>query len=64
MWPNGNTDDIVMALWFIKYNYKRLIPVRTLPTRMRSAGAPFFLERDLKGRGAWSGFEREKAGAR
>ena len=60
MWPNGNTDDILMALWFIKYNYKRLIPIRALPTRMRGDRGSFFLERDLDKRGAWRGFEREK----
>jgi len=60
MWPNGNTDDLVMALWFIKYNYKRLIPIRALPTRMRGDRGSFFLERDLGKRGAWRGFEREK----
>lgn len=25
-WPQGITDDVLMALWFIKYNYARLIP--------------------------------------
>lgn len=25
-YPQGLTDDVLMALWFIKYNYSRLIP--------------------------------------
>jgi hypothetical protein len=24
--PQGNTNDVLMALWFIKFNYKKLIP--------------------------------------
>ena len=26
-YPFGDTNDMLMALWFIKYNYKRLVPV-------------------------------------
>ncbi|MGH7273251.1 MAG: hypothetical protein ACREIQ_02165, partial [Nitrospiria bacterium] len=26
VWPFGQHDDIMMALWFIKNNYKKLIP--------------------------------------
>jgi hypothetical protein len=25
-WPQGQTDDVLMALWFIKFNYQRLVP--------------------------------------
>jgi hypothetical protein len=25
-YPNGRTDDVLMALWFIKFNYRSLIP--------------------------------------
>jgi hypothetical protein len=31
-YPNGYTDDVLMALWFIKFNYKQLIPREFLPT--------------------------------
>jgi len=31
-YPNGNTDDVLMALWFIKANYKKLMPRGMLPT--------------------------------
>jgi hypothetical protein len=24
--PQGKTDDVLMALWFIKFNYSRLVP--------------------------------------
>jgi len=27
-WPQSQTDDILMALWFIKFNYSRLVPRR------------------------------------
>lgn len=27
LYPSGETWDLVMALWFIKYNYKSLVPV-------------------------------------
>ena len=64
LWPNGNTDDILMALWFIKFNYKRLIPIRALPTRMRGRRASMFLERDLERAGTWGGFERKKVATR
>lgn len=26
VWPYGNHDDVLMALWFIKCNYRRLVP--------------------------------------
>lgn len=31
-WPFGRTNDIVMALWFIKWNRKHLRPWRALPS--------------------------------
>lgn len=31
-YPNGNTDDVLMALWFVKANYKKLMPRGLLPT--------------------------------
>jgi hypothetical protein len=34
-YPNGQTDDVLMALWFIKANYKTLIPREFLPTHFR-----------------------------
>ena len=37
VWPNGKHDDVLMALWFIKWNYKRLIPRGVLPTQMRGS---------------------------
>jgi len=35
IYPYGETTDMLMALWFIKFNYKRLSPVRFLPTRVK-----------------------------
>lgn len=26
VWPFGEHDDVMMALWFIKYNYRRFVP--------------------------------------
>ena len=43
VYPSGATDDILMALWFAKFNYKKMSPVRYLPTSTRGAGG-----------GAWS----------
>jgi hypothetical protein len=28
-WPQGQTDDVLMALWFIKFNHNRLAPRST-----------------------------------
>jgi hypothetical protein len=39
VWPHGRHDDVLMALWFIKWNYKRLIPKGVLPTRFRTQRA-------------------------
>lgn len=38
MYPDGDTNDLLMALWFVKFNYKKLSPLRFLPTRVRGAG--------------------------
>ena len=39
-YPNGNSDDVLMALWFIKANYRKLMPRGMLPTHFnRGAGA-------------------------
>ena len=38
-YPNGQTDDVLMALWFVKANYKRLVPRDLLPTRF-NGGTP------------------------
>lgn len=56
-WPNGDTDDMVMALWFIKFNYKRLIPLRALPTVMDGGwrGSMAGIN-DMDAHGAWRGF--------
>lgn len=46
-YPNGRTDDVLMALWFIKPNYKQLIPPGSMPTRFA---------RGQFGGGAWKGW--------
>jgi hypothetical protein len=51
--PYGDTDDVLMALWFMKARAKGLIPRRHMHGQMRSPDGP--------GMGAWRGFEREKA---
>lgn len=38
VWPNGQHDDVLMALWFIKWNYRKLIPRGALPTSFRGGG--------------------------
>lgn len=38
VYPDGDTDDLLMALWFVKFNYNKLSPVRHLPTQVRGAG--------------------------
>jgi hypothetical protein len=38
VWPHGRHDDVLMALWFVKWNYKRLIPRGILPTTFRRSG--------------------------
>lgn len=45
IYPFGETDDVLMALWFMKFNYKKLIPTRDLPTNIRGAD----LEKDSWG---------------
>ena len=35
-YPNGATDDVLMALWFVKFNYKSLLPKEFLPTTFAS----------------------------
>jgi hypothetical protein len=51
-WPQADTDDILMALWFIKFRYRSLIPYGSLPTRQ---GNPDPKERPHAG---WAAFAR------
>jgi len=44
-YPNGMTDDVLMALWFVKFNYRSLMPRDFLPTSFSSDWT--------SGRGAW-----------
>ena len=38
-YPNGQTDDVLMALWFIKYNHKRMRPMQpSNPNKWRGFG--------------------------
>jgi hypothetical protein len=37
-YPNGQTDDILMALWFIKANYRKLMPRGFMPTHFEGGG--------------------------
>lgn len=36
-YPNGTSDDVLMSLWFIKNNYKQLIPRGLIPTRFQQS---------------------------
>lgn len=45
-YPNGSTDDCLMALWFAKANYRLMLPRDFLPTSFNRTG--------LAGRGAWN----------
>ncbi len=38
-YPNGYTDDVLMALWFTKFNYKRLLPREFLPSHFSLFGS-------------------------
>ena len=40
-WPQGQTDDVLMALWFIKYNYQRLVPRKLLEGQSQERGRGF-----------------------
>lgn len=35
IYPAGDTSDLLMALWFVKFNHRKLAPVRMLPRRVR-----------------------------
>jgi hypothetical protein len=35
-WPQGQTDDLLMALWFLKFNYRSLVPRLAPSTGPRS----------------------------
>jgi hypothetical protein len=48
-YPNGQTTDVLMALWFIKWNFKKLMPLENLPTRFSRPWATA---------SSWKGFER------
>lgn len=37
-YPNGQTDDVLMALWFVKANYKKLMPRGLMPERFDGGG--------------------------
>lgn len=36
-YPNGTSDDVLMSLWFIKNNYKHLIPRGLIPVRFQQS---------------------------
>ena len=40
-WPEGEYDDQLMALWFIKYVHRSLIPMRHIIGKMDTGGTPF-----------------------
>ena len=49
IYPDGDIYDCLMALWFLKFNYKALAPVNNMmPTRVRGSGTgktwPWFTE--------------------
>lgn len=53
-WPQGQTDDVLMALWFIKFNYQRLVPRKNLKTNdYMERGRGFKPPRRLWGGFAW-----------
>jgi hypothetical protein len=52
-WPSGRTTDVLMALWFIKWNYKRLKP--------RDAYTATSMNWIPGADGVWAGFERRTA---
>jgi hypothetical protein len=57
-YPAGEYDDILMALWFVKFNWRMLVPTWNLPTRQEPGQRAFHWRReDL---GVWRGFERKK----
>lgn len=40
VYPHGDTTDLLMALWFVKFNYKKLAPIRALPTKLGNRAGP------------------------
>lgn len=56
-YPNGRTDDVLMALWFIKSHYRKLAPLEALPTRFNRFGfgqRTWNMDKKLRaGSGAW-----------
>lgn len=50
-WPQGLSDDVLMALWFMKYNYARLIPRQEFENKwdMSRLGRGFMPPRRLWG---------------
>ena len=58
-YPNGRTDDCLMALWFIKYSYRSLIPWGAYSGRFNgSFGKPAWNMEKLGREGAWAGYGR------
>jgi hypothetical protein len=43
-YPNGRSDDLLMALWFLKWNYRSLRVPSLTPQRHGGWGAPAHLE--------------------
>lgn len=58
VWPQGDHDDLLMALWFIKYRYRSLIPTRDLATQM-TPSKHFRMNRTPA---AWAPFVRDGNG--
>jgi hypothetical protein len=48
-YDNGQTDDVLMALWFIKPNFRQIMPLEHIATRFN---------RGLAISGTWKGWER------
>lgn len=40
VWPFGDHDDILMSTWFVKWNWRRLIPRGALQTQIQGTGRP------------------------
>ncbi len=44
-YPNGDYDDILMALWFVKYNFKRLRPLNDAPIQTKKGDGWSWMEK-------------------
>jgi len=53
-YPNGRTDDVLMALWFIKYSYKSLLPASAFAGGFNGRHRPAWDMKKIETEGKWA----------